>query len=412
MRRFFVLACLLPFTLFAQETALSFQAARQRLLARNLDLLANYYGIDLAEAQLIQARLWNNPYFIYNQELYNVTTNKYFQAQNQYLVQVEQIFSIAGKHTNTVKLARINVAISKSQFQDVLRSLIFDLGITYNQLAAVERKEQLYNEVLGSYARLLEAIRQELQVGVISQTEALRLESEYIAVKAQSVQNYNDKEQTLAHLRVLLQIPSDSAFQTTQSLPPFQNAWRLDSLVAESIRTRPDLKVMQLNQEYQDRNLKLQYSLSVPDVKIGVQPHDQGSNYTRPYSGINLEFPLPVFDRNQGNIRQAQVQIKQTRLQSQLLNLKVRNEVTAAWNQYQKSNEGISNYTPEFLERLQRLNQSIAENFQKRNISLLQFIDQQRIFIQTNIQQIELRQQYLDSVNELNFSVGKQLIEY
>lgn len=183
-------------------------------------------------------------------------------------------------------------------------------------------------------------------------------------------------------------------------------------LADQAIEIRPDLLLRKVNMEYQDRNLKLQRSTGVPDVKLAYQPRDRGSNYVRPYQGFNVEFNIPLFDRNQGEIQAAQFGVKKSTLEFQQTENQVRNEVTAAFNRYQSSNNGLASYDPEFLNQLNQLNRNTNENFQKRNISLLQFIDQQRIYIQTNTQLIELKQQLLNNVNELNFSVGTTIIEY
>jgi outer membrane protein, heavy metal efflux system len=393
------------------DSTLNFQQAKARLIKKNLSLLAAFYDIDITEARLIQAKVWNNPYFIWNQELYNVEKNQFFNFKNQFLAQVEQVFSVAGKHTNTVKLAKINVAMSKVQFEDVLRSLLYDLGGTYNSLAALQAKEKLYQSVLESYDRLMAATREQLRVGAISISEAIRLESEYKAVKTQAVETTNQKENAIAQLRVLLQFPTDSSVNVSLNIPLTIPALQRDMLVNQALRERPDLKVMQLNREYQARNVKLQKSLSVPDVKFGYQPTDLGSNYVRPYSGFNIEMPLPLFDRNQGRIQEAKLNLKQSFYEVELHKSKVSNEVIAAFNRFQKTNEGLAMYSPDFIDRLKTLNQNVNQNFQKRNISLLEFIDQQRIFITTNLQLIDLKQLYLDSINDLNFSIGTQLIE-
>ncbi len=395
----------------SNDSLLNFQQAKARLIKKNLSLLAAFYDIDISEARLIQSKLWNNPYFIWNQELYNVEKNQYFNYQNQFLAQVEQIFSIAGKHTNTVKLAKINVAISKMQFQDVMRSLFYDLGSSYNNLAALQAKEKLYQSVLQSYDRLMVATNEQLRVGAISVAEAIRLESEYKAVKTQAVENANQQENALAQLRVLLQYPTDSVLNVNLGLPLSLPDLNRDSLVNQAIRERPDLKAMALNREYQARNVKLQKSLSVPDIKFGYQPTDKGSNYTRSYSGFNVEMPLPLFDRNQGRIQEAKLNLKQSFYELELQKTKVINEVVAAYNRFKKTNEGLSLYSNDFIARLKTLNQNVNQNFQRRNISLLEFIDQQRIFITTNLQWIDLKQLYLDSINDLNFSIGLQLIE-
>jgi outer membrane protein, heavy metal efflux system len=213
-------------------------------------------------------------------------------------------------------------------------------------------------------------------------------------------------------MRIMLQYQEDTTFYVEQRPPVIGEDFDLQSLTTTALTARPDLEASKINIRYQQRNLKLQVSTGVPDIKVGYQPQDRGSNYMRPYHGYTTEVFLPLYNRNQGNIKMAQHSVKQSELQFLQLDNKVRNEVVAAYNRYKSSNEGLANYNAEFLERLRQLNQSTNENFQKRNISLLQFIDQQRIYIQTNIELIELKQLYLNNVNELNFYVGTNIIEY
>ena len=407
----FIIGIASPQFVCAQDSVLTLLQAKERLLKKNFFLLAAYYEINQAEAQVIQARLWYNPSVTWNQEAYNKSQKEYFKARNQYEVQINQTISIAGKHTNTVRLARINLEINKAQFADVMRSLLFELSSDYYNLAALEAKEKLYNEVLTSYQRLIAASKKELEVGAISVTEDLRIKSEYIAVKSQAIDNANQKEQYLGQLRTLLQYSKDTLVQVAQKIPLFNSSMLMDSLVARSLQVRPDLKVSNLYQEFQHQNLKLQRSLSVPDVTIGYD-YDKGGNYIPNYSGFVLQMPLPFFNRNQGNIKQAKFNIQQSQLQRDYLKITVTNQVISAFNQYKKNYEGLTNYTDEYLNGLTQLNRNTNTYFQKRDISLLEFIDYQRIYISTNIQLIELRQQFLNSVNNLNFSVGETVIEY
>jgi outer membrane protein, heavy metal efflux system len=413
------LACLLIVTLTAgvikaqsPDTIVSFQEAKVRLLNYNLSMLASYYDIGIARAKVIQAKVWNNPNFIVNGDMYNQETNEYFALRNQSLWQFEQTFSIAGKHTNSVKLARIGVEMAEKQMEDVIRSLLFELGNTYSDLAALQSKQLLYQQVILNYDKLMEATRKQLEVGAISTVEAVRLEAEYLDVKADAIENYNEKERVSSDLRTLLRFPQDTVFYVEQKIPVVGDEFDPIYLATQAVESRPDLQALKINIRYQQRNLKLQQSSGVPDVKVGYQPYDRGSNYLRPYHGFTTEVFLPIFDHNQGKIKQAKLSIAQSDLQFKQLENQTRNEVTAAYNRYKNSNAGLANYNVQFLDRLKDLNQSTNQNFQKRNISLLQFIDQQRIFILTNIQLIELKQQYLNNVNELNFSVGQTLIDY
>lgn len=409
--RILVLLSISTFSCFAQvDSVLSLERTKKDLLRKNLFLLASYYNVNQAEAQLIQARIWANPNISWFQEAYSVEQEKYFRAANQFEGQISQTISIAGKHTNTVKLARVGVALSKAQFEDAIRSLLFELATTYNDLAAADKKSKLYAEVLSNYEKLQAASKKELQVGTISVTEDLRIQSEYIAVKADAVTNANLREELLGKLKTLLQYPKDTLFTTEQRLPAFFSTFNEDSLINQSLKARPDLKFAKLYQEYQQRNLKLQKSISLPDLTIGYD-YDKGGNYTREYSGLIVQMPLPIFDRNQGRIQESQYKVNQADLQFQYLQKIATHQTATAFRQYKKNYNALADYSDEYLQKLKNLNESTQLFFQKRNISLLEFIDYQRVYIKTQLQLIELRQQYLQSIHQLNFSVGLQLIE-
>jgi cobalt-zinc-cadmium efflux system outer membrane protein len=410
----FLLSCMLCCTAAKAQTdtVLTFQQAKVRMMRYNMGLLASYYDINIARARVITARAWSNPNFIINGDMWNSETNEYLATRSQHLFQFEQTFSVAGKHINSVRLARVGVEMAERQMQDVLRALFFELGNNYSNLAALQAKEILYRQVISNYDKLLAATRRQLEVGAISIVEGVRLEAEYLDVKAEALRNYNDRELALSELRMLLQYPEDTVFYVEQKLPIIGEEFDVKQLAEQAVTGRPDLEASKINIRYQKQNLRLQNSSSVPDIKVGYQPQDRGSNYIRPYHGYTTEVFLPLYNRNQGNIKQAQFSIKQSELQFLQLENRVRNEVTAAYNRYKNANSGLANYNTQFIDRLTQLNQSTNENFQKRNISLLQFIDQQRIFIQTNIELIELKQLYLTNVNELNFYVGTNIIEY
>ena len=123
MKRFVVL--LMAWLLYAPSTAqnaqppdstvevsLSFEQAKMMLLKANITLLSSFYDIEAAEAELTQAKLWSNPNFVWNQDLYSIEQNRYLNLANQKLLQVEYTFKIAGKYTNTVKLAKLGVELS------------------------------------------------------------------------------------------------------------------------------------------------------------------------------------------------------------------------------------------------------------------------------------------------------------
>src|SRR5258708_37027734 len=118
----FIIFILLVTSASAQDSALTFLQAKDRLIKKNFYLLAAYYEINQAEAQVVQAKLYYNPTISWNQEAYKRAQDKYLMARYQYETQISQTIAIAGRHSNTVKLAKINLALNKVQFTEIGRA--------------------------------------------------------------------------------------------------------------------------------------------------------------------------------------------------------------------------------------------------------------------------------------------------
>jgi cobalt-zinc-cadmium efflux system outer membrane protein len=393
----------------AVNLPITFSEAKNRLLKENLEILAAHLEIDGAEASVKQAKLWNNPYFIWNQDMYSANRNQYFNFRLQTLVQVEQVFSISGKHTNSVKLARLNAELTQHQFDDVVRALIFELSNHYVNLLAGRNKEQLYEDMLKNYDRLLQSSEKQYELGLLSYNELVRLKSERMLINAEliEIQNINAEENT--QMNTMLNYPSDFRLEPSDLSINTQDSLTFDQLLIAAKEFRPDIKLSSKNITYNERDLKLQQSMSVPDLKLGYQPFDRGSNYVRPYSGLVFEMPLPVFNRNQGSIQAARVRLEQANIQNQLDMLSLENEVMSAFLQLGNNRKGLVQYATQFMRNLEELKNEADKNYLQKNISLLEYIDYQRIYVTTQMQYIALKQSYLLKVNQMNFVIGKEI---
>jgi cobalt-zinc-cadmium efflux system outer membrane protein len=159
-----------------------------------------------------------------------------------------------------------------------------------------------------------------------------------------------------------------------------------------------------------DANLRLQRSLAVPDVTFSYQPKDRGSNYVRPYSGIEVGIEMPIFNRNEGNIAAARAHVLKSKAEAQLAETALHNEVSAAYLTCLESLKNVENYSEEFLVELKGLAFNSEISFRNKSIGLIDYIDTQRIYIQNTMDYLEARYSYHRSVHNLNFTVGKKVL--
>lgn len=390
---------------------LSYSDALNIMLKENLPLIAAHYDISASEGDLLQARTWTNPHFNWNQDLYSIERNEYFNQNNQRLIQIDQMFSIAGKHTRTVKLAKINVELNKLMYEDVKRSLIYELGIIFYQLHSLQQREELYNIVFNQFKTLIDAYEIQFKVGAIPGNELIRLKSELLAIQTTIIANQNEANELMGQLRTILNLKPGVTIKTTDLNARIPDASEIifSELLSKAEQLRPDYLLSRKQIDYNAMNVKLQKSMAVPDVMIAYQPHDKGSNYVRPYSGLVLEFDLPVFNRNKGNILAATANLERSRTEEEYAQISLQNELSSAIYKMLNTRKALENYSEEFLKKLKTVNDNALENFNNKNISMLEYIDIQRIYIQTMHEYIDLKSESMQNINEVNFTVGTEI---
>jgi cobalt-zinc-cadmium efflux system outer membrane protein len=394
-----------------QDTiSIDIHTAEAILLKENLQILASHYDLDIAEAQIVQAKAWNNPYFNWNQDMYSVELNEYFNYRNQFLVQIDQVFSIAGKHTQTVRLAKVNAEMNRLMIQDVIRSLRMEMNEQYHTLANLQQRQIIFQQVLQHFDEVIRAAEIQLQAGTLASNELVRLRAERISLQTEALNNTNEIFRTMGTLRILLNLRPEIYIRVREHSPSMLT-YPLDTLLALSAENRPDYLLSLKNIRYQETNLRLQRARAFPDLTFGYQPKDKGSNYVRPYSGLELGFEMPLFNRNNGNIQAAKVEILKAETMKDHAYNSLLNEVTTAYHEMRETQRQLQNFTNDFLLQMEDMNTKARESYTKRNISLLEYIDLQRIYTQNKLQLIDLTQQYLLSVDQLNFATGITIIQ-
>ena len=93
----------------ASVVSLSLKESEQRFSEHNLEVIAERYNIDIAEAQVVQAKLFENPVVSLEQNVYNRLNGRYFDfgKQGETIVEVEQLIYIAGQRNKRVRLEKI-----------------------------------------------------------------------------------------------------------------------------------------------------------------------------------------------------------------------------------------------------------------------------------------------------------------
>jgi cobalt-zinc-cadmium efflux system outer membrane protein len=362
--------------------------------------------LDIAEAEIQQQRLWDNPLFVWNAEMYSMAENNYFNFANQKLLQIEYSFSVSGKRINAIKEAKVAKDIAGLALSDVIRALVLEYSNAFYELIELREMNELLNEASSQYDKLIEQYTLGNELGVNSESELIRLKAERQSILADI--NENDKE-VLAlelNLKMLLNYPA------TVRLNPVKNQITINPEISENKlieladANRPDLLIAKKNISLYQATLKKEKSQIVPNINLGYQPHDQGSNHVRPYVGMVFEMGIPVFNRNQGNIAKAKIQIDQSSMLLRYKTEEVKNEVVMAKESFLRALELKNSFNLELIDKMETLSKDAKINYERKNISLYEYIDFQRSYIDNKLNYIQANRKFNEAINLLNFNVG------
>jgi cobalt-zinc-cadmium efflux system outer membrane protein len=388
---------------------ITIKQAEGRFIKNNLQLIAQRYNIDNASAAVITAKLFNNPDFSFSNGIYanDVSDGPAYKEQS---FSLSQLFTTAGKRNRNIRLAKIGVEQSKYQFFDLLRTLKFTLRSDFYNIYYQEQSALVYNSEISSLAKTLTAFNAQYQKGNIAEKEVLRIQSQLYSLQAEYNTLQNSIDTVQGEFKLLIKAsPSvyikplvDDSLAAGKNIvagTPYQRL--LDSAYAN----RYDLRLAQTNVEYNNMNLQLQKATAVPDFSLSVN-YDKLGAYGNNFLGAGIEFNLPFFNRNQGNIKQARIAIDQSKVQLESQHDQVESDVTTNYTNALRLERLYNSFDPAFKQNFTNLIQAVFLNYQKRNISLLEFLDFYDSYKTNTIQLNTIQLNRVLSLEQLNYVTG------
>lgn len=395
----------------ADTLRVNIKQADSLFLANNFSLLASAMNIDAQKAQIIQARLYPNPVFTADLNAYDPENKKAFHVNNsgQKFFQLEQLILLGGKRKSQIDLAKTNVKISELEFQQLVSQLKFQLHSSLYFLGQQYVLISKYDKQLNLLDTILSAYDVQAKKGNIALKDVVRLKGFYLNLnneRAEILKNYFEelsKVQTILQVnQIVYPIVSDKDF--TAFIKPVN----LDDLTNTALQNRADYLITQQDKVFAEQYLRYQRRLAVPDINV-FSSFDQRSGAFQNQVNVGVSMPLPVWNRNQGNIKTATYQIKQQEYEAESIKSKLLADV---FNYYYLYNQSVIEYQKTeklYNEDFEISFRGISENFRKGNVSILEFVDFFEAYNNALTEISRVKVQLNTSAEQLNLTTGKDI---
>ncbi|MSQ77334.1 MAG: TolC family protein [Nitrospiraceae bacterium] len=381
-------------------------------LRQNFDLLISRFGIEYAKGQQITARLFPNPVLsVGTQSSFTQVCQGSVSKCGQVFPQIQQLFEMAGKRGYRMESASFGARSAEANFEDAIRQLSFTVKDAYYRVQLAQRRLALAEENRDRFSRILEVNTIRFKKGYIAEVDLIRIRLQVVDFQSQIIQAIQDGNQARADLRVLLGLsPSVDVMLTTQ-LDYHLVEPDIVALRRLALETRPDIRMKRLMQSQRMADLRLAKAYRIPDITAGAGYAVQGPQGpdNQQQVALSLGIPLPLFNRNQGGIAQAEVSTQVADADLQKAIVQVENDVEIAYRNMLESRRLVETYRGGVLEDA-RLTLTIVEKaYERGGATILDLLDAGRTSRTIQQNYIETLFNYQRNLFLLENAVGREI---
>ncbi len=395
------------------QERLTLEQAVSEALENNLSLLAERVNIAIAEARVLTARLRPNPVLSTGGDHLDLLGTGFSEINAagpaEFTLRTDLIRERAGKRRGRIEAAEGARSVAELQFLNSVRATILDVQNAFVDVLLANAGLALVQENLESLNRIVEVNTARVRAGDLAEVELGRsrlaaFEQENAVRRAQlAVRTALNRLQTLLGRKSLsptLTVTGEMRRDTAAPSP--------EELRELALKARPDLRALHRDRQRAAAELRLQLAQGKVDYTLGAEyRRQQGLAGTGNSLGLFLSVPLPLFDRNQGEIERARHEERQVQLRLRALETAIAGELENAYQRFLTARGLLEGIEGRMLQQARDVRDITRYSYQRGEATLLELLDAQRAFNDTMQAYNEARAEYARGLYLLEAVSGK-----
>jgi cobalt-zinc-cadmium efflux system outer membrane protein len=366
----------------------------------NPALLAQSHEERAAEARIEQAGLRPNPTLDVTLENFAGTGDVQGVSRLETTVQASQTIERGGKRDKRVALAGRERDAAAKEFAARRTEILAATATAYVQTLAAQQRLALAEEPLRLARETVTAVDGRVQAGAASPAEAARARATLATAEAEFARS----EAALNAARAVLAATWGGTPEEVTSLAGVlrvPDALPTRAAAMARLAAHPRLELQQTVIEGYRAALDLEQAQAAQDISVvgGVRFLREGSDAAL-VAGVSI--PLPVRNRNQGNIRAARETLAGAEQGVRAVEVELRAEFTAAWHDLSAAHRAAQALTRQALPATEEAHRAVRDAYEQGQLPLIDVLDAQRALV-------AIRREILDT--ETDYAVALARID-
>jgi cobalt-zinc-cadmium efflux system outer membrane protein len=383
--------------------------AIQMAVQHNHNLLAARTTIQQNEAEEITANLRPDPVLGGDVQYLPIFqpsnfSSDYLDNTAEFDVGLSYLFERGQKRQHRLQAAKDTTAVTRAQVSDNERTLTFNVALDFINVELAESTLELANQDLKSFQDSLDITQARYNAGDIGLDDLLKMKLQFLQFQTDVAQAKLARVQGLSDLRQLLgyeQVNENYDVASSFDYQPVPGS--LEDMQAKALQGRPDLQAAKLGVTAANSQFQLQKAIGKRDV-TGTMNYTHVSDLNE--IALYASMPLPIFDRNQGEIKRTGFAITQAQEQQLFTNGQVLTDVRDAYEGLHANDEIVGLYRGGYLDDSQQSRDITEYAYKHGAASMLDFLDAERTFRATQLGYRQSLASYLQALEQLREAVG------
>lgn len=415
---------LLPTLMAQQLLELKPVEVEELFIKQNLELVAQKINVSIADAAIVQAKLWDNPSIaLSGVNLWSGKNQREeesipplwgsFARNTQFSVELSQMVSLSGRRAKLVGMEKLSREMAVAQFELILLGLKCELRKWVTEMLYWQNYSSLLALQRSILHDLLESQTKQLAQGNLSTNEIVRLQSALLETDGEANAAHQELNAVQRQLKNLLSSPNDISIRITPMDANFPDPSTLNfsDMTDQAKAFRADVNLQKLQTDYCEKSIGYEKSLRRPDLGLSIG-YDRRGGVWRDFIGFGIGMDLPVFNRNQGAIKTAQLLHEQSTYRQQQQQRLVFNEVAEAFSNYMQVHAFyVASVQNPILSQLDRLLEAHTKNLLQRNISMLEYMDFMTTYRSAKQTMLAAKRDVQLRLEELKYATGTEELD-
>ena len=378
-------------------TNLTPESASETALAENRDLAAARFAIRQAEGRLKQAGLWPNPEFELGGKNDSAFAN---QGEYDLATGFKQHFPITGRLTKAKAVARVDVAMALAEVSNQERLLVGEVLGRSRELLVTREKLKANEEIQGVIQKVIEVSEKRLKVAEVSAADVNLAKLELQKLTLAQAAFLNQQEITATALNRLLGREPKMPLQMSGAVATEFDTNMVAEVSRQALARRPDRQLFALGIDRAGAEITLARAEKWADWTVGFDYSRGVSKFDAPigtktdnFLGVSVSIPLPLWNKNQGRISEAQATQQRAEAELQALDLRIATEAQTAENQMRRLFGILRQYREESIKLADENIALLQKGYADGLVSITAVIQAQQ-------QLTDLRRSYLEALAE------------